>query len=188
MEVLASPPMNPASNLILVGPTGAGKTSIGRRIAERFGLRFVDVDQLITERSGASIPTLFEHVGETGFRERETATLRNVLADGGQLVSTGGGAVLDAGNRQLIGRSGYVVYLQVDVEAQLKRLGRCTNRPLLQQTDRAQTLHDMASLRQPLYAEIADLTLDTSRLTPAEATIQLTRQLLLHWQRTERPA
>ncbi len=180
--------MNPASNLILVGPTGAGKTSIGKRIAERFGLRFVDVDQAIVERSGASIPTLFEHVGEAGFRERECAALKRVLADGGQLVSTGGGAVLDAGNRRLMRGSGYVIHLRVGVDAQLKRLGRCANRPLLQREDREQALRDMARVRDPLYAEVADLALDTDQLTPSEATAQLTRQLLLHWQRIECPA
>lgn len=180
--------MNPAPNLILVGPTGAGKTSIGKRIAERFGLRFVDVDQVIVAKAGASIPSLFEHVGEAGFRERECAALEHVLAEGGQLVSTGGGAVLDAGNRELIRRSGYVIHLRVSVEEQLKRLGRCTNRPLLQRNDREQALHDMTRIRDPLYAEVADLTLDTDLLTPPEATAQLTRQLIIHWQRIECPA
>ena len=103
--------MNPAPNLILVGPTGAGKTSIGRRVAERFGLTFVDADQAIVERTGASIATLFEHVGEAGFREREKAVLHDLLAGHGQLVSTGGGAVLDAENRMWMKQRGYVVYL-----------------------------------------------------------------------------
>ena len=100
--------MNPAPNLILIGPMGAGKTCIGRRLAERFTLDFVDVDQAIVDATGASIPTIFEHSGEAGFRAHERQALAQVLAGQGQLVSTGGGAVLDPDNRALIARRGLV--------------------------------------------------------------------------------
>jgi shikimate kinase len=175
--------MNPASNLILVGPMGAGKTCIGRRLAEHFGLRFVDADQAIVERSGAAINTIFEHVGESGFREREKATLGELLERDGQLVSTGGGAVLDPDNRQRMRQRGFVVHLQVSVEGQLKRLGRDRSRPLLQRGDREQVLRSLAAIRAPLYAEVADLTLDTDGLSPAAAAAHLARVLAASWQR-----
>jgi shikimate kinase len=181
-------PMNPASNLILVGPTGAGKTSIGKRVAERFSLKFVDVDHAITEHAGATIPAIFENLGEAGFREHERTVLRALLAEQEQLISTGGGAVLDAGNRELMRQRGFVVHLRVGVEAQLRRLGRCTNRPLLQRPDREQVLREMAIAREPFYAEVADLTLDTDHLMPPEATARLIRLLANRWQRNENSA
>jgi shikimate kinase len=176
--------MNPAPNLILVGPMGAGKTSIGRRLAERFGLEFVDADQVIVERTGATINAIFEHVGEVGFREREQAALAHLLACDGKLVSTGGGAVLDAVNRQLMRERGFVVYLRVSVDAQLKRLGRDSTRPLLQRGDREQVLRDLSVHREPLYSGVADLVLDTDGLSPGSATSTLAYLLATQWQRT----
>lgn len=180
--------MNPAPNLILIGPMGAGKTSIGRRLAERFGLAFVDADQAIVDRTGATINAIFEHVGEAGFREREQSTLAQLLASEGMLVSTGGGAVLDAGNRRRMRERGFVVYLRVSVEAQLKRLGRDRTRPLLQRVDREQVLRDLSVQREPLYSEVADLTLDTDGLSPGSATSTLAHLLATQWQRTGQTA
>ena len=176
--------MQSAPNLILIGPMGAGKTSIGRRLAERLGLHFVDVDHLVVERAGADIPTLFEHVGEAGFRERECAALALALAGEGQVVSTGGGAVLDAGNRQLMRERGFVVHLHVGVEGQLRRVGHDRNRPLLRSPDRERALRDLAAVREPLYAEIADLRHDTEGLSPGRATTELIERLTACWQRS----
>ena len=175
--------MNPASNLILVGPMGAGKTSVGRRLAQLFGLRFVDADQAVVERSGAAIATIFEHVGERGFREREKAALGELLDGEGVLVSTGGGAVLDPDNRQRMRQRGFVVHLQVSVESQLRRLGRDRSRPLLQHGDPEQVLRALASVREPLYAEIADLALDTDGLSSGAAAMKLARLLADRWRR-----
>ena len=180
--------MNPASNLILVGPMGAGKTCIGRRLAERFDLHFVDADQAIVERSGAAITTLFEHVGEAGFRERESITLAQLLMHDGQVLSTGGGAVLDTDSRQRMRQRGFVVYLRVSVEGQLKRLGRDRSRPLLQRGDREQVLRELAITREPLYREVADMMLDTDGLSPGSAAARLAGQLTQAWQRSEHAA
>lgn len=177
--------MNPAPNLILIGPMGAGKTCIGRRLAERFTLRFVDVDQVIADTAGASIATLFEHSGEAGFRALERHALAQVLAGSGQLVSTGGGAVLDADNRRQIRQRGFVVHLHVSVAAQLERLARDKARPLLQRPDRAQVLQQLAAQRDPLYHELADISLDTDPFTAADATAQLVVRLAATWQRQD---
>src|SRR5690606_928392 len=123
--------MNPAPNLVLVGPMGAGKSSIGKRLASRFGLVFVDLDREIETRTGATIPTIFECEGEPGFRARESATLVDLLQREGLVIATGGGAVLDAGSRQRMRARGFVVYLQVSLARQVERLARDRSRPLI---------------------------------------------------------
>ena len=181
VAVLASGAMNPAPNLVLVGPMGSGKTSIGRRLADRFGLRFVDADHHVEQQSGATISASFEHVGEAGFRQREAAALASLLAGERLLLATGGGAVLAEANRRLMRERGFVVYLQAGLESQLKRLHRDRSRPLLQRPDREQVLRELARLREPLYREVADLVLDTDGLSAAEAASRLGLQLAQHW-------
>lgn len=175
--------MNPASNLILIGPMGAGKSCIGRRLAERYGLRLLDADREIEQRTGASVSTIFECEGEPGFRSRERSTLAELLADDDVLLATGGGAVLDADNRQLLCTRGFVVHLQVSVEQQLERLARDRTRPLLQREDREQVLRDLAQARAALYAEVADLQFDTDHLTADVAASRLADVLDARWQR-----
>jgi len=175
--------MNPAANLILVGPMGAGKSCIGRRLAERYGLRLADADREIELRTGASVSTIFECEGEAGFRAREHAALAELLAQDGVLLATGGGAVLDPDNRRLLRERGFVVHLHVAPEQQLERLARDKTRPLLARDDRDAVLRELALVREPLYAEIADLRFDTGSLCAAEATAQLAQQLETHWQR-----
>jgi shikimate kinase len=175
--------MNPAPNLVLVGPMGAGKTSIGRRLAERFALAFVDADREIETQAGANIATIFECEGEAGFRARERDTLARLLAGETQLIATGGGAVLDAGTRALLRTRGFVVHLHVSVDGQLQRLARDRVRPLLQHGDRVQVLQDLARLRAPLYAEVADLVFDTEGLAATDAAHRLGEQLQALWTR-----
>lgn len=177
--------MNPARNLILVGPMGAGKSCIGRRLAERFGLRFVDADRELEARTGVGIPTIFEVEGEAGFRARERAVLADLVRDEGIVLATGGGAVLDAGTRALLRARGFVVHLHVEVEQQLARLARDRSRPLLARGDREQVLRELAAARAPLYAEVADLRFDTGRMNAADAAARLIDALLRSWQRGE---
>jgi shikimate kinase len=175
--------MNPAPNLVLVGPMGAGKSAIGRRLAERFALPFVDSDREIELRTSTSVATIFECEGESGFRARERDVLATLLAGSGCVVSTGGGAVLDADTRALLRHRGYVVHLQVTVEEQLARLARDRSRPLLAGDDRHEVLHRLAAVRGPLYAEVADLQFDTHALSAADAVVKLGHALDRAWQR-----
>ncbi|QDH69317.1 shikimate kinase [Marilutibacter alkalisoli] len=175
--------MNPARNLILVGPTGAGKSCIGRRLAEHYHLRMVDADNEIEQRTGADIGTIFDCEGESGFRAREKAALEELLQADDLLLATGGGAVLDAGNRALLQSRGFVVHLRVTPAQQIERLRHDRSRPLLARPDREKVLAEMAAVRGPLYAEIADLAFDTETLGAAEATRRLLLELDQHWQR-----
>lgn len=154
--------MNPAPNLFLIGPMGAGKTSIGRRLAALLNMRFLDLDLEFEARNGASIALTFEIEGETGFRKRESELLSELVRQRGVVLSTGGGAVLDANNRQLLRGNGFVVWLDTDVDTQLERLHADRQRPLLQGADRREKLLNMAELRNPLYAETADLRIASS--------------------------
>ena len=175
--------MNPAPNLVLVGPMGAGKSSIGKRLAGRFGLSFVDVDHEIEARTGANIATIFECEGEAGFRAREAATLADLLAGERQLLATGGGAVLDPGSRRRMRERGFVVYLHVSLARQLERLARDRQRPLIAGADREAVLQRLSEQRAPLYADVADLRFDTDALFPPQAAAQLARLLEAQWTR-----
>jgi shikimate kinase len=173
--------MNPAPNLVLVGPMGSGKSSIGRRLAERFGLAFFDADREIEAQAGASVATIFECAGESGFRAREQVVLAGLLASEGAVSATGGGAVLDPRLRPLLHERGFVVHLHVDIPQQLARLARDRSRPLLASDDREAVLRRLADIREPLYAEIADLRFDTAAMGAAETAAKLGHLLDARW-------
>lgn len=180
--------MNPASNLVLVGPMGAGKSCIGRRLAAHCRLRLLDCDREIERQTGASVATIFDCEGEAGFRLRERTMLAELLAGDGQLLATGGGAVLDDDNRRLMRARGFVVHLHVTAAQQVQRLARDRSRPLLARPDRDAVLRELARVRGPLYAQVADLRFDTGRLSAATAAARLAEQLETHWQRREAAA
>lgn len=158
--------MRNARNLILVGPMGSGKSAIGRLLAARLARGFVDVDARIEAQCGMTIPDIFTTEGEAGFRIRESRALADALAHEGQVVATGGGAVLDAGNRAAMTAAGTVIYLQVEPREQLLRVAGDTPRPLLDVADRGQRLACLQVQREPLYRQIAELVFDTSGQTP----------------------
>lgn len=150
-------------NIYLIGPTGSGKTAVGRQLARDTGLQFHDSDQEIEKRTGVEIAFIFEKEGEAGFRERESEMLRELSELDGAIIATGGGAILAPENRRCLSNSGVVVYLKTGVDEQLKRTGRSRARPLLNTSNPRQVLEEMARVRSPLYEEIAELTIDTSR-------------------------
>lgn len=176
--------METAPNLVLIGPMGAGKTSIGRRLAARCGLAFVDADREIEARTGAPVSTIFDCEGEAGFRERERAVLADLLASEGTVIATGGGAVLDADTRRLLQARGFVVHLHVCVDQQLQRLARDRTRPLIAGDDREAVLRKLASEREYLYADTADLRFETGTAGPSEAANRLLQMLRSRWPRT----
>lgn len=153
--------MTKRSNIFLVGPMGAGKTTVGRRLAEARGMDFVDSDHEVEARTGVNIAFIFEKEGEAGFRKREHAAIADLSLRSNIVLATGGGAVMDPDSRRLLAARGFVVYLHASVDHQLARTERTDNRPLLQTGDRRDTLQRLFQLRDPLYREIADLVVHT---------------------------
>lgn len=176
--------MNPASNLFLIGPTGAGKSTVGRRIARALALDFVDLDQLIEARSGVSIARIFETEGEAAFRRRESALLDECTQRAAVVLATGAGAVLDPDNQARLRERGFVVYLETPVALQLDRLAGARDRPLLAQGDRRARLEAMAEIRTPIYRGLADLRFATDRQAPGPTAERLLAALNQSWQRS----
>lgn len=153
-------------NIVLVGPMGSGKSHVGRLLAARLGLAFADVDARIEADAGLPIPAIFAAEGEDGFRAREARLLADTLSGHDQVIATGGGAVLDAGNRDAMRAAAQVIYLQVELAEQLRRLTGDTGRPLLNVPDRAQRLVELQARREALYREVADLVFETGDFAP----------------------
>lgn len=166
-----------SSRLFLVGPMGAGKSTVGRRLATALGLDFVDSDEEIARRAGADIPWIFDVEGEAGFRDREAAVIEELTQRSGLVVATGGGAVMREGNRKLMAARGTVVYLYAAVEEQVRRTRKDASRPLLKGVDRARVLADLMAIRDPLYREIADLVVDAGGGSVARLAAMIQEQL-----------
>lgn len=147
--------------IFLVGPMGAGKTTVGKRLAKALELPFFDSDGVIEQRTGASIPLIFDVEGEAGFRRREAAVIDELTQLDGVVLATGGGAVTTPENRRYLRKRGTIVYLEASVDTQLERTRRDKGRPLLQTDDPRQRLSSLFEQRQPLYREIADIVVST---------------------------
>lgn len=143
-------------NIFLIGPMGAGKTTIGRRLAQMLRREFFDSDHEIEQRAGASVPLIFDVEGEAGFRTREKTMIAELTQRPGIVLATGGGAILDLDNRRCLSGRGFVVYLIASVDEQLRRTALDANRPLLQTADPKTRLTQLFEQRDPLYREVAD--------------------------------
>ena len=140
---------------------GAGKSSVGKRLAKQLSRKFYDSDKVLEERTGVAITTIFELEGEQGFRQRETKILQELVNVKNGIIATGGGAVLLSENITLLKQNSIVIYLKASVNSQIKRTRHDKKRPLLQTDDRHATLQKLANARNPIYNKIADIIIDT---------------------------
>jgi len=163
--------------IFLVGPMGAGKSTIGKYLAQHLKLRFADTDAEIEARTGADIPWIFDVEGEAGFREREQQVVEEMTLWDDVVLATGGGVVIRPENRQALASRGYVVYLYATVEEQVRRTRRDRRRPLLQKGDPEEVLRSLMASREPLYREIADHIIETDGCSPRSVAQQLVREL-----------
>ena len=148
-------------NIFLIGPMGAGKSTIGRQVASLLRLEFNDSDREIQQRTGVDIPTIFEYEGEDGFRQREQQAIDDLTQVDNVVLATGGGAVLRAENRQHLSARGIVFFLACTPEQQYERTHRDRNRPLLQTEDPMSRLRELSAEREPLYRATADYVIST---------------------------
>ncbi len=158
--------MNVPDNIYLIGPMGVGKSTIGRHLASRLKKLFLDADNELEKRTGASVSLIFEIEGEAGFRKRESALLEELTTKQNTVMATGGGVVLLEANRKLLRIHGYVVYLRADLDTLLERTRKDRKRPLLQNGDRKTVIEDLLKVRDPLYCQEADLVVDTNKRSP----------------------
>jgi len=150
-----------AGNVYLVGMMGSGKTTLGKALAQKTGLEFVDTDRLVVERTWVCVATIFEFEGEPGFRRREASVIAEVAARTGCVVATGGGAILAEENRRAMRESGTVIYLRARVESLWERTRHDSSRPLLATADPKATLAALLAEREALYREAAHIVVDT---------------------------
>ena len=171
-----------ASNVFLVGPMGAGKSTIGRQLAALLKKDFLDVDHEIERRTGAAIPLIFEIEGESGFRRREALAVDELTRKTNVVLATGGGAVLDADNRKALRERGSVVYLRAEIDILVERTRRDRNRPLLQTPDPRAKLEEIMRVREPLYRATAHVIIETDRRNPQMVARDVADNLKSLWQ------
>jgi shikimate kinase len=163
-------------NIFLIGPMGAGKTTIGKQLATMLKMEFVDTDKELEARTGAPIDWIFDIEGEDGFRVRETSVIEELTQRQGIVLATGGGAVCAKENREYLAARGTVVYLRTSIEQQLERTRKDKKRPLIQVDDREQALLNLQADREPLYEEIADVFVSTDANTVKVVASQIVEQ------------
>lgn len=166
-------------NIFLIGPMGAGKTTIGRQLARALKKEFIDSDQEIEERTGANISWIFDVEGEEGFRQREKKVIEEITKRKNIVLATGGGAVLAPENRKHLHSRGTVVYLMATIGQQVERTRHDQRRPLLQNAKNVkQKLTELMEIRDPLYREIADHIVITNKRSPKTVSNEIVKQLL----------
>jgi shikimate kinase len=170
-------PLTHDSPIFLVGMMGAGKTTIGRALARALVREFIDLDHELEARCGVRIPVIFEIEGEQGFRKRECQVLDDCTVQPNLVMATGGGAVLAEENRRALQSRGIVIYLRASVEELYRRTSRDRNRPLLATPDPKATLRALLEMREPLYASVADIVVDTGTTSVNHLVTQIVERL-----------
>jgi len=166
-----------SGNIFLVGPMGAGKSTVGRQLAKSLGRDFYDSDKEIEKRTGVSISWIFEMEGEAGFRSREQKVLDDLTGLKDIVLATGGGAILAEENRRYLRSRGQVIYLSASVEQLFRRTLKDKNRPLLQTDDPKRQITELLELRDPLYREVADIELRTGEQSISHVVSGLIKKL-----------
>jgi len=156
---------------------GAGKTTIGLKLAENMHKTFIDSDHEIEQNTGATIPLIFDLEGEQGFRERETRVLSDLTQKNHIVLATGGGAVIKEENRKMLMQRGFVIYLQAPLDQLLERTAKDRNRPLLQTENPRKTLSDLLEKRELFYKEVADLIFETGKKPIRDIVSEITKML-----------
>jgi len=152
-----------SKNIVLVGPMGSGKTTVGRRLAHELNQDFFDTDHAIIDKTGVSIDHIFDIEGEEGFRKRESKILENLCQMSNIILATGGGIVILPKNRKILKNAGLVVYLSSSVDQLLRRTAKSKTRPLLENSnDRRKTITELVGARDIYYREVASLVIDTT--------------------------
>jgi len=169
--------MKHPTNLFLIGPMGAGKSTVGKQLAATLKLEFMDSDAEIQRRTGVDIPTIFEYEGEEGFRQREQVVIDELTQRDHQVLATGGGAVTRPDNRRNLAARGFVIYLYCSVDQQFERTARDRTRPLLDTEDPRARLEELMEARDPLYRETADLVVSTERRSAAAVAKEIVEAL-----------
>lgn len=155
--------MHNQKNIFLIGLMGTGKTTVGRQLARKLKMEFYDSDRVIEERTGVDIPLIFEKEGEAGFRKREVDIIDELTQKQGIILATGGGAILDAENRNHLINRGTVFYLKSNLKTLIERTSKDKNRPLLQTDEPIESiLKHLLDERGPLYEETADYVIETA--------------------------
>lgn len=167
------------TRVYLIGPMGAGKSTIGRQLAQSLGLEFEDTDQEIQDRTGVDIPTIFEYEGEAGFRKRERQVISDMTQKDGIVLATGGGAVVESENRDNLSARGMVIYLECSPQQQFDRTYKDRNRPLLDTENPLETLQKLTEEREPLYQEAADMVVSTENRSASAVVKEIIRNLEL---------
>jgi shikimate kinase len=167
------------NNIILIGPMGSGKTSIGKKLSKMMKFNFIDTDHLIEEKTGVDIPTIFEHEGESGFRKRENKILEDISNVENSVLGTGGGIIILEENRKIIKNMGFIVYLTASIKELVYRTEQDRNRPLIKDGDTKKKIEEILKEREKIYENISNIKISTDNYD----TVKLSKIIIKNYEK-----